>query len=80
MDFQYREMGLRIKIRRKELKIKQAEMAEALAISNNLCHLLKTDDKSRVWIFLLGFVNTLMSPLTIFYLELCMLIIFPRIF
>lgn len=35
MDFQYREMGLRIKIRRKELKIKQAEMAEALAISNN---------------------------------------------
>ena len=28
-------MGLRIKIRRKELKIKQAEMAEALDISNN---------------------------------------------
>ena len=35
MDLQYKEMGLRIKIRRKELKIKQAEMAEALAISNN---------------------------------------------
>lgn len=35
MDFQYREMRPRIKIRRKELKIKQAEMAKALAISNN---------------------------------------------
>ena len=35
MDLQYKEMGLRIKIRRKELKIKQAEMAEALDISNN---------------------------------------------
>ena len=29
MDFQYSEMGNRIKIRRKELRIKQAELAEA---------------------------------------------------
>ena len=35
MDFQYSEMGNRIKIRRKELRIKQAELAEALEISNN---------------------------------------------
>ncbi len=35
MDFQYYEMGNRIKIRRKELKLKQAELAESLEISNN---------------------------------------------
>lgn len=35
MDFQYAEMGNRIRIRRKELKIKQADLAEALEISNN---------------------------------------------
>ncbi len=33
--FLYSEMGNRIKIRRKELRIKQAELAEALEISNN---------------------------------------------
>lgn len=32
---QYREMGQRIKLRRKELKIKQSELAEYLDISNN---------------------------------------------
>uniref|UniRef100_N2ABF3 HTH cro/C1-type domain-containing protein n=1 Tax=Eubacterium plexicaudatum ASF492 TaxID=1235802 RepID=N2ABF3_9FIRM len=35
MDFQYYEMGNRIKIRRKELKLKQAELAESLEIPNN---------------------------------------------
>lgn len=35
MEDQYKEMGTRIKIRRKELKIKQAELAERLEISNN---------------------------------------------
>lgn len=35
MNFQYQEMGNRIKVRRKELKIKQSELAEALEISNN---------------------------------------------
>lgn len=35
MEFQYKEMGIRIKVRRKELKIKQAELAETLEISNN---------------------------------------------
>ncbi|MCM1467657.1 MAG: helix-turn-helix domain-containing protein [Alistipes sp.] len=35
MEFQYCEMGKRIKIRRRELNIKQAELAEALEISNN---------------------------------------------
>lgn len=35
MEFQYKEMGTSIKVRRKELKIKQAELAEALEISNN---------------------------------------------
>lgn len=35
MDKQYIEMGQRIKLRRKELKIKQAELAERLDISNN---------------------------------------------
>lgn len=35
MDFQYSEMGNRIKIRRKELRLKQAELAETLEISNN---------------------------------------------
>lgn len=35
MGLQYREMGHRIKVRRKELKIKQAELAETLEISNN---------------------------------------------
>ena len=35
MEFKYKEMGTRIKVRRKELKIKQAELAETLEISNN---------------------------------------------
>lgn len=35
MTSQYAEMGRRIKLRRKELKIKQSEMAESLNISNN---------------------------------------------
>lgn len=35
MDFQYKEMGTRIKLRRKELKIRQTELAEKLEISNN---------------------------------------------
>lgn len=34
MEFQYREMGNRIKVRRRELKIKQTELAEILEISN----------------------------------------------
>ena len=32
---QYKEMGKRISIRRKELKMKQSELAELLEISNN---------------------------------------------
>lgn len=32
---QYKEMGSRIKLRRKELKMQQAALAEALEISNN---------------------------------------------
>ena len=43
MTSQYAEMGRRIKLRRKELKIKQSEMAESLNISNN--H-LSSDRKS----------------------------------
>lgn len=35
MEQQYKEMGNRIQVRRKELRIKQAELAEALDISNN---------------------------------------------
>ena len=35
MENCYEEMGQRIKIRRKELKIKQGELAEYLDISNN---------------------------------------------
>ena len=35
MEFHYHDMGVRIKVRRKELKIKQAELAETLGISNN---------------------------------------------
>lgn len=35
MEFQYQVMGIRIKNRRKELKIKQADLAEFLDISNN---------------------------------------------
>ena len=35
MELQYQAMGMRIKIRRKELKIKQADLAESLDISNN---------------------------------------------
>lgn len=35
IDFQYNDMGNRIKLRRKELRIKQAELAEMLNISNN---------------------------------------------
>lgn len=35
MEFQYTDMGNRIKTRRKELRIKQAELAELLDISNN---------------------------------------------
>lgn len=35
IEFQYKNMGNRIKIRRKELRIKQAELAEKLNISNN---------------------------------------------
>lgn len=35
MELQYKEMGTRIKVRHRELKIKQAELAETLEISNN---------------------------------------------
>lgn len=35
MDFRYQEMGKRIQVRRKELKLKQDELAERLGISNN---------------------------------------------
>ena len=35
MELQSKEMGTRIKVRRQELKIKQAELAETLEISNN---------------------------------------------
>ena len=35
MELQYIEMGMRIKHRRKELKMKQADLAEVLCISNN---------------------------------------------
>lgn len=35
MNNQFIEMGNRIKSRRKELRIKQAELAEILGISNN---------------------------------------------
>ena len=35
MEFKYKEMGTRIKVRRKELKIKQSELAERINISNN---------------------------------------------
>ena len=35
MDFDYRNMGNRIKLRRQELKLKQSELAEQLGISNN---------------------------------------------
>lgn len=35
MNFQYKEMGQRIKNRRKELHMKQSELAEILDISNN---------------------------------------------
>lgn len=35
MELRYQEMGIRIKARRKELKIKQSELAEKIEISNN---------------------------------------------
>ena len=35
MELHYQNMGMRIKTRRKELKIKQAELAEMLEISTN---------------------------------------------
>ena len=35
MEYQFTNMGSRIRLRRKELKIKQAELAETLEISNN---------------------------------------------
>ncbi len=35
MESIYREMGARIKTRRKEMKMKQSELAEKLGISNN---------------------------------------------
>lgn len=35
MELRYQEMGIRIKVRRKELKIKQSELAEKIEISNN---------------------------------------------
>lgn len=35
MDFQYKEMGMRIKKRRKELHLSQSTLAESLGISNN---------------------------------------------
>ena len=35
MDVQYKTIGKRIKLRRKELNIKQNELAEKLNISNN---------------------------------------------
>lgn len=35
IEFQYEDMGNRIKLRRKELRIKQAELAEKINISNN---------------------------------------------
>ncbi len=35
MEIHYQSMGIRIKTRRKELKIKQADLAESLGTSNN---------------------------------------------
>ena len=46
MESQYTEMGRRIKLRRKELKIKQSEMAEALNVSNNHISSIETGNKN----------------------------------
>lgn len=42
MDYRYIEMGNRIKNRRKELHIKQSELAELLDISNNHMSAIET--------------------------------------
>ena len=47
MESQYTEMGRRIKLRRKELKIKQSEMAEALNVSNNHISSIETGKQKR---------------------------------
>ena len=78
MEFQYKEMGTRIKVRRKELKIKQAELAEALEISNN--HMSSIENGSQVWIPLSVFADALMLRPIIFCLEQCTHITFHRIF
>ena len=49
MDYNYNEMGNRIKLRRQELKIKQYELASSINISEN--HMSSSvDAKSPVWI------------------------------
>ena len=48
MDYNYNEMGNRIKLRRQELKIKQYELASSINISEN--HMSSVDAKSPVWI------------------------------
>ncbi|KAI4449455.1 hypothetical protein C823_003984 [Eubacterium plexicaudatum ASF492] len=80
MDFQYYEMGNRIKIRRKELKLKQAELAESLEIPNNHMSSIETGRQNQVWIFLLEFANILMSRQITSCLGQCMHIMFHKIF
>ena len=72
-------MGNRIKIRRKELRIKQAELAERLNISNNHMSSIENGRQNQVWIFSFRFVIYSMLHLTTFCSAVCTLIIFHRI-
>lgn len=80
MNFQYSEMGNRIKIRRKELRIKQAELAEALEISNNHMSSIENGRQKPSMDILLEFADILMSRRITSCLGQCTHIMFHRIF
>lgn len=63
MEFQYQNMGMRIKIRRKELKMKQTELAETLGISNNHMSSIENGHQKPSLDTLIGICNCLnVSP------------------
>ena len=72
-------MGNRIKIRRKELRIKQAELAEKLNISNNHMSSIENGRQKPSLDIFIGFVIYSMLHQTTFCSAACMLIIFHRI-
>ena len=68
---QYLEMGNRIKLRRKELKIKQNELAELLDISNNHMSSIETGKQKPSMDTFIKICEKLQVTPDFFYLDVC---------